>query len=219
MYSFLRFYNAGTASGTVDVTLSDYSTGNILATWTSPTLPARSSRQFAIQEIEDNAGATFTKPMVYSVSVRSTFSGTFQNVLLRRMDATVTDVSTCDTIAAAPTTLMNVHSSILQSNYPSAVIVHNTGSASATPTLSVYNAQNGSLLGVYQAPQVPANGQLILSVPQIEFGAGVSPGNSIYHYNVRLGGSITGYMQHLVNNASAGVTSDMTPGCAMTATP
>lgn len=220
MFSFLRFYNSGTSAGTADVTLADYATGSVLATWTSPSLPAGSARQFAITEIEDNASATFTKPLVYSISVRPTFTGTFQNVLLRKLDATVTNISTCDVLAAAPVTATNVHSSILQSNYPSAVIVHNTSGVGAIPALSVYNAQSGTLLGTYRpSQQVPPNGQLILGIPQIEAGAGISPGTSIYHYNIRLGGSTGGYLQHLVNNVGAGVTSDMSAACTLAPTP
>ena len=220
LISFLRFYNAGTSAGTVDVTLADYVTGNILAMWTSPSLPANSARQFLISEIEDNASATFAKPLVYSISVRPTFNGKFQNVLLRKTDATVTNISSCDVTALAPTTATNVHSSILQSNYPSAVVVHNTGGAGATPTLSIYNAQSGALLGTYRpSSPIPPNGQLILNIPQIEAGAGISPGTSIYHYNIRLAGSTSGYLQHLVNNAAAGVTSDMSVGCTLAPTP
>lgn len=219
MFSFLRFFNSGNSAGTVDVTLADYATGNVLATWASPSLPGRSSRQFSIAQIENESSAVFTKPLVYSVSVRATFNGTFQNVLLRKLDATVTNVSTCSVTAVAPTTATNVHSSILQNNYPSAVILHNTGTVGATPTLQVFNAQDGSLLGNYVAPQVPANGQAILGIPQIEAGAGVSPGTTIYHYNIRLAGSTGGYLQHLVNNMGAGVTSDMSAACTLTPAP
>ena len=44
MISYLRFYNASGSASTVDVTLADYETGALLATWRSPALPAGTAR-------------------------------------------------------------------------------------------------------------------------------------------------------------------------------
>jgi V8-like Glu-specific endopeptidase len=215
LLSFLRFYNAGTSAGSVEVTLADYATGAVLATWNSPTLNARSARQFAISQIEAEASATFTKPLVYSISVRPTFSGTFQNVLLRTVEGTFTNVSTCDTPAALTTTLTNVHSSLLSDGYPSAVVIHNTGASATSLLLSIFHAQDGLFLGNYQTGVIQANGQLILPVSAIEAGANISPRTVRYHYNIRSITTFTGYMQHLVNNQAVGVTADMTGSCAL----
>lgn len=214
--SFLRFYNSGASSGTVDVTLADGSTGAVLATWTSPSLPGRSSRQFAMLDIENGASATFTKPLNYSISVRASFNGTFQNALFRKTDATLTNLSTCDAVASGQTALINVHSSLLQSNYPSAVIIHNTGTNPAQFSLGIYSGQTGQRLGTYTTATIPANGQVVLGVSTIESGAGITPAGN-YHYNIRPDTTLTGYMQHLVSNQAAGVTVDMTAACTLTA--
>ena len=214
--SFLRFYNTGTSSGTVDVTLADGTTGSVLATWTSPSLPGRSSRQFAMVDIENNASATFTKPINYSVSVRASFNGTFQNVLFRKTDGTLTNLSTCDSPANSQNTLMNVHSSLLQSNYPSAVVIYNTSTTAVQLSLGIYSAQTGLRRSTYLTSSIPANGQLVLAVSTLESGAGISPSGD-YHYNIRSDTSFTGYMQHLVSNQAAGVTVDMTTACTLSA--
>jgi len=217
LFSFLRFYNSGTTAGTVEVTLSDYTTGNILATWMSPSLPGLSARQFPIAEIEDNASTTFTKPMVYSVSVRPTFTGTFQNVVLRKLDGTISNVSTCDTIANSQRMLMNVHSSILQNSYPSAVVIHNTSTTSLNTSFGVYNSMTGQRLGTYTPTAIPANSQRVVTAVEIEANSGVSPtAGAIYQYNIRADSTFTGYLQHLVNNAAAAVIVDMTEGCTLT---
>ncbi len=215
LVSYLRFYNAGNNTGTVDVTLADYTTGNALATWTSPSLPGHSSKQFSIAEVENNANTTFNKSLVYSISVRPTFSGSFQNILWRKVDATITNLSTCDVPATDQTALMNVHTSLL-AGYPSVVVIHNTSTNSVSLTLGIYHQQTGQRLGTYPTGQIPANGQQLLTIQTIEAGAGITPAASgAYHYNIKSDTAFTGYLQHLLNNQAAGMTTDMTEACAM----
>ena len=152
--------------------------------------------------------------MVYSISVRSTFAGTFQNAIFRKQDATLNNISTCSGQATDGTTLINVHSSLLSYGYPSAIVIHNTGTSSAQVPLSVYSSQTGSLRGTYTTASIPANSQLVLGISSIENGGSFIPAGD-YHYNIRAGGGFTGYMQHLVNNLNAGVTTDMSTSCAL----
>jgi len=213
MMSYLRFFNDSNTAGTVDVTLADYATGATLGTWRSPSLPGRSSRQFSIDEIENGANASFVKPLVYSISVRPTFSGNFQNVLWRKLDATLTNLSTCSAPEGAGTTLINVHSSLLDGGYPSGVIIHNTSASSVTPSFGIYNAANGQRLGTY-ATTLAANSQRIITVGTLETAAGISA-NGVYHYNIKADGAFTGYLQHLLNNRAANLVMDMTATCVM----
>lgn len=214
MLSYLRFYNSGSSAGTVDVTLADHLTGMALATWRSPNLPGGSSRQFSIEEIENSASATFAKSQIYSISVLPTFSGNFQNILWRKLDATVTNISTCDTQTGNQSALINVHSSLLESGYPSQVIVHNTGSGTISPTLGVFNAQNGQRLGTYATGPIQPNGQKVVDVSALETAAGISA-NGVFHYNIRSDGTYTGYLQHLMTNKAAGIVTDMTATCRL----
>ena len=217
LVSYLRFYNSSSSAGTVAVTLSDYISGNILGTWTSPNLPAHSSLQFPIDQLENGANTTFTKSSVYSISVRPTFSGSFQNVLWRKQDATLTNLSTCDTPSTDQATLMNVHTSLLSAGYPSAVVIYNTSASNISLSLGIYHQQTGQRLGTYSTGQIPANGQQILPISTIEAGAGISPSaTAAYHYNIKSDTAFTGYLQHLLNDVSAGMTTDMTESCALT---
>ena len=211
--SYLRFYNAGTASGSVDVTLADYATGAILGTWTSPVIAGHRTRQFAVSEIESGANAVFTKPSVYSISVRPTFSGIFQNTLWNTGSATLANASTCDTPSADQKTLIYVHSSLL-APYTSTVVIHNTGTSAVSPTLGIYNAETGLRITGYVSNAIPANGQNIVEVASLEKAAGITP-STAYHYNIVAETSFTGYLQQFLNNQTAKTIVDMTASCAM----
>ncbi len=211
--SYLRFYNSSSIAGTVDVTLADYDTGAVLATWTSPTIAPRSSKQFAIDTLEANTNLPFIKSAIYAISVRPTFTGLFQNVLWRRRESTLSNTSTCDLQSTEQMTLINVHSSLL-SGYPAAVVVHNTGTSGVNVSLGIYNADNGVRLGTFATGVIPANAQRMYGVSSLESGAGITPSN-VFHYVVKADAPFTGYLQHLMNNVSAGFTTDMTETCAL----
>ena len=215
MLSYLRFYNDSATAGTVDVTLADSSTGTALAAWHSPSLPAHSSRQFSISEVESGANTNFTKPQVYSLSVRPTFAGNFQNVLWRNVNATLTNLSACDTRNQDAMTLVDIHSSLLDNGYPSAVVIYNTASTTVSPTFGIFNAETGQRLGTYSPGQLPANSQTSVAVNAIEAAAGITP-NGVYHYNIKADSSFQGFVQHLLNNQSAHLITDMTASCPMT---
>ena len=212
--SFLRFYNSSTVAATVSVTLSDYATGTPLAQWTSPQIAPGSSPQFAISTIEAAATPSFNKPAYYSLAIQSGFTGSFQHVLWRITDGSLTNLSTCDALPTTRTTLINVHSSLLQSGYPSQVVVFNTGTVTANASLGIYDAATGTRIGSYAANGVPANGQVMITITNLENSAGISP-NGRYHYNIKIENAFPGYLQHLVNNQQAGVTTDMTTVCPL----
>jgi V8-like Glu-specific endopeptidase len=214
--SHLRFYNSGTSAGTVDVTLADYATGTILGTWNSPSIGAGVARQFSIKDLEDNAGGSFTKPAVYSLSIRPTFSGTFQNILWHKNNQTITNMSACDSMTGAQKTLIDVHSSLVPS-HPASIVIHNTGSAAANISLGVYNAATGARIGTYNAGSVPANAQKLTTVAAMEKSSGFSPGSNVYHYNIKADTAFTGYLQHWLHNTGSNVITEMTATCTITA--
>jgi len=218
--SFLRFFNTGTTAGSVTVTVNDGVTGGLLGLWDSGSLPAGSERQFAMSTIESALGISTKKPSYYALTMQSSVSGYFQHVLFRPIDGTLTNLSTCALgVTADPDKLSGVHSSTVGAlGYPSVVAISNTGAASAPVTLGVYNATDGSKLGIYTSAVIPANGQVVLTMGSIESGAGITPSGSIGHYVIKAEGSFTGFLQHLVDNQKAGVTTDMTTACALNAT-
>ena len=213
--SFLRFYNAGTTAGTVTVTLSDYISGQSLGQWTSPSIAPGTAPQYGISTLE--AGLTGTKPAFYSVKMQSQFAGTFQHVLWKPSDGTLTNLSTCDSgITGIATRMTNVHSSVLgNAGYPSSIVVYNTGSATAAVALNVSDATTGKSLGTYSIAAIPAEGQQVLTVSSIETTLKITPTSSIPHYTISVQGSFTGYLQHLLTNNKVGIITDMSTVCSL----
>jgi hypothetical protein len=214
--SFLRFSNSGTTPETVTIALADGATGRELGQWSAPNIPAGASAQVSIAAIEDGIAQAFTKPQFYSLTVQSRMPGSVQHVLWRPSDGTLTNLSTCDTGASiGRSQVSNVHSSLLQSGYPSTVVVTNLGVTEAPAQLGVFDAATGARLGGYSTQTIPSNGQISIAIPTLEAGAQISPGTTIYHYNIKVEGAFNGYLQHLVSNRQVGVTTDMTTACPM----
>jgi hypothetical protein len=219
MQSHLRFYNAGATSGTVRVTLYDSVTGNSLARWTSPAIPPGAAPQYAIGTIENAAIAPFVKPPIYAVGIEANFPGSFQHVLYKPADGTLTNLSSCDTgISMNTGRLTNVHTSLLDNGFPSAVVIYNTSTTARAVTLAILDARNGTRLGAYTTPTIAPGGQGLIAVAAMEAGARITPQAGMFHYNLQVESQFSGVLQQLVNNQRAGVVTDMTPICALAGT-
>jgi virginiamycin B lyase len=218
--SFLRFANTGTSSGHVSVSLLNPDTGVSINHWTSPNIAPNSSAQFYIDTIERAGNATVTKPQYYSVAVRPHMAGYMQHVLWKPSDGTLTNLSTCDSgVTATEKQLFNVHSTLLDQGYPSAIAVVNTGTSATSVQLGIYDAETGTKLGTYTTATISAGAQLSISIATLESGANVSPGETRYHYVIKAESTFTGYLQHLLTNKSTGVITDMSTVCSLTKTP
>jgi hypothetical protein len=218
--SFLRLYNTSTAAGTATVSLVDYSTGNVLGRWTSPSIAPGVERQFAIQEIEAAATPVIsTKPQFYTAVIESQFAGYVQHVLWHISDNTLTNLTTCSSGSLAdPAQLMAVHSTLLGAGYPSSIVVYNAGAQSTKVTLGIYDALTATRLGTFQTDTVAGgNGQKIYSVAAIEAAAQVTPGANMFHYVIKPETPFTGHISHLMQNVKVGVVTDMSTVCPLTA--
>lgn len=215
--SFVRLYNPSSVPGTVNITLADYATGNMLSTWTSPVIQPGASAQYSIWDLELSGSVRITDPPAfYSLSIRPTFTGYFQHVLWQMTDGAVTNITTCDTKTTSdPNLLMNVHSSTIFNEYPSTVVLENTGTAPTTVLLGIYDARNGQRLGGVATGQIPANGQSMSSMLSIQNAIGYSAPADMFHFIVKAESPFTGYLQHLVRNMKTGVVTDMSQVCAM----
>ncbi len=214
--SFLRFYNAGTDDETVSVTLNDAVTGRAFAQWTSTPVPAGAARQVFIGEVEATADKNAVKPATYAITLRSAMNGFFQHVLWRPSDGTLTNLSTCGSgVTTNAGRLASVHSSLLDDGYPSTIVAVNTNTLARAVTLGIYDAASGAKRGTYTSAAIPASGQAMLAVSDIEAGAKITPAAGAYHYVVKIENDFKGYLQHLVNNRATGVITDMTTVCRM----
>jgi hypothetical protein len=213
--SFVRIYNGSSAANTVTVTLADFTDGQVLGNWTSPPIPGGAEQQFDIKTIESAIGPV-SRPYYYSMNVQSNFIGYFQHVLWKPSDGTLTNLSTCGSgVTAAANMLVGVHSSLLNYAYPSTVVINNTGVQATGVTLGVYDARDGTKLGVYTTATIPAGAAQILPMSSIESAIGRTPSGTMYHYVLKTESAFTGFMQNLVSNLQAGVTTDMTTECAI----
>jgi hypothetical protein len=212
--SFLRFFNTGTTAGTVNVQLYNYSTGASLGNWTSPSIPAGASAQYQITVPE--TVVTATKPDYYATTLLTQISGYFQHVLYRPSDGTLTNLSTCDTgVTADSGKLINVHTSLLDAGFPSTIVINNTTSADASAVLGIYDATTGGRLGTYTSAVIPTGAQIMVPMTTIASSGGVVTSPTRYHYVVKVENSFGGFIQHLVDNKSVGVITDMSAMCAL----
>ena len=215
--SLLRFYNSGATAGTVSVTLSNSATGQAVAQWTSPSIAPGTAPQFPITALESMAAAGFSPPQYYSASIQSQFAGSFQHVLWQQSDGTLTNLSTCNSgVTDSEGWLANVHSSLLGTQgYPSSIVTYNTGTSAAAATLTIADARNANQLFTYTTSAIPANGQQVVLVSDMEKAASFSPTAGMEHYVVTVGAQFTGYLQHLVDNQQINSFADMTTVCAL----
>jgi len=219
LFSYLRFFNGSSAAGTVEVTIADGNTGTALATWTSGTIAPNAMMQVGMRVIESQVTLPVNKPAFYTLSVRPTFTGYFQHAMHEPFVKSLTNLTSCDTGAAAQTALvMGVHSTRIE-GYPSSVVVHNTSAGSTSVSLGIYDARNGTMLGTYQTGQIPPNGQKVVSAATLE--ANASPSwrpdpIDMAHYVVKpLSSFFTGYLQHLVHNEAVDTVADVTSLCRL----
>ena len=216
--SYLRVNNTGATPESVNVVLFAPATGDRLGEWNSEAIPAGASAQYAVSTIEAGVGGNFTKPAFYTMAVQTRMSGSIQHVVWTPARRTLSNLSTCDTGAATnPTALTHVHSSLVQADNPSAIVITNTSGTATAVQLGVFDAVSGTRLGTYTSPVVPANGQRSVGIPALESGAAMSPVANRLHYTIRAEGNFAGYLQHLVTNTQTNLTSDMTTVCPMRA--
>lgn len=214
--SYLRFFNAGSAPGAVTVNLHSGVTGDRLAQWQSPSIPANATLQVPVGTIEAAAGRTFEKPLFYAAGIVSSITGTMQHIVYRSSPGSFANLSNCDTgLTTNAGKIANVHSSVLDGSYPSTVIIYNTGATASAVSLGVYNAKTGARLGTFATPGIRPGTLASFGANAIETGARITPSTSIKEYVLKVESPFAGTVQHLVSNQDAGVLADMTAACPL----
>ncbi len=152
------------------------------------------------------------------MTVQTRMSGSIQHLAWTPASRTLSNLSTRDTGATTnPAALTHVHSSLVQADNPSTIVITNTSGTAAAFQLGVFDAVSGSRVGTYSSPVVPANGQRSADIPALEAGAAISSAPNRLHYTIRAEGHFTGYLQHLVTDTQTMLTSDVTTVCPMRA--
>ncbi len=219
--SFLRFFNSSDEPGSVTVTLRDGRSGATVATWVSPEIPARASRQFSAQKLESasslsaNNALSVDERVYLNLEVESSFPGFLQHVVWSRNSGVFANLSSCDSGFSQDGTLVpNVHASTI-GGYVSQLRIVNSGTTTDQATLIFYNSITGEDVGQWTSSAISSGASLEISGPDLEslvpsLGTAVSDG--MLQYNVRLE-NLTGYMQHVMRNVAIGALIDMSPKC------
>ncbi len=214
---YFRFYNPTPQAGSVTVTVANGDTGSGLGVWKSVNIPAFGSIQVPVSEMEANAVPTInsTGKDRYTLNVASNFPGFFQYILFNSSSGWLTDISGCSNgLSSDVLYLNNVHTSLIN-EYPSAIIVHNTGTKSGSAIVGVYAGITGVRLGGVIVPNIAANADAVFSIKDAEGVLGIKPGPTDVHYNLVMESDFQGYLQHILYNSRSGVITNMTPKCAM----
>lgn len=212
--SYIRVANLGAAAGTVTIAVLD-DRGARLGAWTR-TIAPNTAPQFGMAEIEQGAGAQ-SRGTTATIEITSTFAGQVQNAIWNPKNGALTNLSVCGYGASTDSAnLTNVHTTLLDSTYPSSIVIANTGAA-GTASIDVFDAADGAKIGTWTSAAVSAGGSTTVRVAQIQQDLGWTPGAAQFHLIMKLNSGFSGAISHLVNNLIAGVLTDMTARCSLSA--
>ncbi|MEQ9448717.1 MAG: hypothetical protein RLN70_07380, partial [Rhodospirillaceae bacterium] len=109
----------------------------------------------------------------------------------------------------------NVHTSRIN-NFPSTILIQNTGTEAANPVVSLYVSQTGTFLGSATLPSNIEPGATWFGLAQLFYDAvGYVPAPDEYHANFVLDANFTGFITHAADNEIARVITNMTNKCAI----
>lgn len=215
--SNIRFYNSSSGVGVVVVDVVDDLTGEIAGRFTR-SIPAGASVQFSMETIENNASPQITPAagdtQSYTLHADAAFSGYVQHVLWNPEGGSLTNYSGCGNgLANSVQDIGNVHTSIIN-GYPSYLLVYNSGSTAAKPTFVVKDSRDGSSLGNFSLTSdiAPNTSSFVFVSDLVEFFGG-TPDSNQFHLNLEMQSSFTGFAQHIVDNQTGGVLTNMTAKC------
>jgi len=100
--SHIRIVNSGTIAGRPTLTFSNSTTGQVVAQWTSSSIPAGATLDVTMPQLETQVPELtgLNKAVQYTVTVKG-FAGYLQHVLQNRISGVLTDMSAKCTITAA----------------------------------------------------------------------------------------------------------------------
>ena len=212
--SFLRVSNSSTTNGDVTATIRASGSSTILGSWTS-SIPAGTSQQFDIAAIEEATGIDPGVVASYALEITADFSGFAQHVVWNALGGSLTNISSCAAEAEdSGARLINVHTAQLP-NYPSQIVVVNTGTAEDVASFDVVSSLTGEVIATNFSQSVPHASSWSFTVADFASSVGFVAEDGEYHIDFVLNDGFTGFAQHLVDNVQGGVITDMTPKCVL----
>ncbi|MGE3476918.1 MAG: nitrous oxide reductase family maturation protein NosD [Rhodospirillaceae bacterium] len=211
--SVLRVYNPSTRTAPIHVDVFDAVSGSRLRHWDSMNIAPNTSRLFSIADMLTSGDVL---PQVLRLRVQSDFQGLIQHLVRHTARGTSTNLSSCDAATTASARdAIAVRASAIEEENVALLVIYNAGTGAASAELRVFDALDGRDLGGFATDEVPAGGNIALSVVDIEKGLGLPAHSGIGAYNVRLKESFEGVMQYLLVSVRTGAVNDMTTACAL----
>lgn len=215
--SYLRFVNSGSKSGFAVVRIYDSATGAALGSWNSIALPASASLGVAVGDIAAHATPALTAEQAarpLDLAVNAGFKGAVQHIGAPASGPV--NLSACGRdIEPAARVLGNVagpgHAALTD-----AVRIVNAGVRAGTVILALHSAVDGTKLGVWTSPDVPANGSLTVSASEIAASATPTVAPAAAELTVvadHLGAGLR--LEHLSKLIIAGSFADLTNACRL----
>ena len=211
--SVLRIYNRGNKSGPVHIDLFDAISGAWLAHRDSGSLPPNGTRDMSVSEL-----LTPGDPKIefVRVAVESEVDALVQHLVRHPAREAVTNLSSCDAgTSASLRDLIGIRSASAEGGNLALMVVYNAGGRAAAASLQVFDALDGRGMGEFVTAPVSANGNLVLSIVDLETSLALSAHGGSGMYNVRLSEDFSGLIQHLLVSAQTGLVTDMTTACAV----
>lgn len=189
--SFIRFPNFNSEiTTTTSVRMVGDATGRDYGTATVDS-PPRSSPQLTINELYQSIGGVSFDPADTAITLymqnNQLLTGV-QHVYYNSISQFFENMSACsyvDGFSYIPMTsgVVNVHTSTLQSRFPSVVKVHNKNAFTRTIRLRIHDGPTGNLLGIMSFSAL-ANSTYAFSSAAIEAAVGYIPTGANFHMNV-----------------------------------
>ncbi len=211
--SILRVYNPSPRTAPIHVDIFDAASGSRMGRWDSVSIAPNSSRAFSVA---DMLPAVDEASPFLRLMVQSDFPGFVQHVLRHNGRGASTNLSACGAgTTASARDAIAVRASAIEEENVALLVLYNAGTAAAVAELAVFDALDGRALGDFTTSEVPAGGNIALSVVDIERGLELPAHSGIGAYNVRLKDGFDGLMQYLLVSVRTGAVSDMTTACAV----
>ena len=221
--SFLRLVNPTATAGTARVDVRD-DQGVLLGTYIRP-VAANSAPQIPFSVIEADAGVVLPARAgaFAQLEIKADFAGFAQHVIYDSANGVFANLSQCRSTATNASTVTgsagfvaNAHTSNI-ATHPSRITLSNGDVAPVTAVLEVRDSATGAVIGTWTSPAIPASGEIVVPVSQVQQGLGLVPTADQSHVTLTLQGASRIVLGHYVDSLLAGGRSDMTVRCAFAA--
>ncbi len=211
--TYLRFTNAGSATGTAAVTLYNASTGAELGVYTSASVAPFASVQVDVASIVAGATPSITASQTGSgltAAVRAGFRGNVQTLALT--NGVLSNLTTCPGVDAVIGGVPGPD----HLDFTGAVRVFNAGTQARTATLTLYKTTDGSKIGTWTSPSVPAHGSVTVSSTGLFAAISLAAGTAVPSLTLQMGRLNPGIQVDVFAQPKAGgAATSLEPRCAL----